>query len=60
LLFGDNNGMNKSKMYKRYRFPAKMIQYAVWLYHRFNLSCRDIEDLLDESEVNVKYEVNRL
>jgi hypothetical protein len=35
-------------MYKRHRFPPEIIQYAVWLYHRFNLSHRDIEDLLAE------------
>jgi len=52
--------MNQSKMYKRYRFPAEIIQYAVWLYHRFNLSHRDIEDLLAEREINVTYETIRL
>jgi transposase-like protein len=31
--------------YKRHRFPSGIIQYAVWLYHRFNVSHRDIEDL---------------
>jgi transposase-like protein len=35
-------------IYKRYRFPPEVIQHAVWLYHRFNLSHRDIEDLLAE------------
>jgi len=33
---------------KRHRFPPAIIQYAVWLYHRFNLSHRDVEDLLHE------------
>ena len=32
---------------RRKRFPPEIIQYAVWLYYRFNLSNRDIEDLLD-------------
>jgi putative transposase len=32
--------------YKRHRFPPDVISYAVWLYYRFNLSHRDIEDLL--------------
>ena len=32
-------------LYKRHRFPSEIIQYAVWLYHRFNMSHRDIEDL---------------
>ena len=30
-------------IYKRHRFPPDIISYAVWLYHRFNLSLRDIE-----------------
>ncbi|MFC3863190.1 IS6 family transposase, partial [Deinococcus antarcticus] len=30
----------------RHRFPKSIIQYAVWLYHRFTLSYRDIEELL--------------
>jgi putative transposase len=33
-------------IYKRHRFPPDIISYAVWLYYRFNLSHRDIEDLL--------------
>ncbi len=52
--------MKKSKLYKRYRFPPEIIQYAVWLYYRFNLSHRDIEDLLAERGVNVTYEAIRL
>ena len=52
--------MNKSNIYKRYRFPSEIIQYAVWLYYRFNLSHRDIEDLLAERGVNVTYEAIRL
>jgi transposase-like protein len=38
--------MTESKMYTRHRFPPEIIQYAVWLYHRFSVSHRDIEDLL--------------
>ena len=34
--------------YKRHRFPPDIISYAVWLYYRFNLSHRDIENLLAE------------
>ena len=47
-------------MYKRYRFPAEIIQYAVWLYHRFNLSHRDIEDLLAQRGIIVSRESIRL
>ena len=53
--------MNKStSKYKRHRFPPEIIQHAVWLYHRFNLSQRDIEDLLAERGITVSYESIRL
>ncbi len=32
--------------FKRYRFPPDVIRYAVWLYFRFTLSIRDVEELL--------------
>ncbi len=47
-------------MYKRHRFPPQIIQYAVWLYLRFNLSHRDVEDLLAERGIIVSYEAIRL
>jgi putative transposase len=46
--------------YKRHRFPPDIISHAVWLYYRFNLSCRDVEDLLAERGINVSYETIRL
>jgi len=46
--------------YKRYRFPPDIIGYAVWLYYRFNLSHRDIEDLLAERGIIVGREAIRL
>jgi putative transposase len=46
--------------YKRHRFPSEIIQHAVWLYYRFNLSNRDIEDLLAERGIDVSYESIRL
>ena len=49
-----------SNPYKRHRFPSEIIQYAVWLYYRFNLSHRDIEDLLSERGIDVSYESIRL
>jgi putative transposase len=53
--------MSKSpNLYKRYRFPCEIIQYAVWLYYRFNLSHRDIKDLLAERGITVSYESVRL
>jgi len=47
-------------MYKRHRFPPEIIQHAVWLYYRFNLSHRDIEDLLAARGIVVSYESVRL
>jgi putative transposase len=52
--------MTQSKIYKRHRFPPEIIQYAVWLYHRFNLSHRDIEDLMSQRGIQVSYEAIRL
>jgi len=42
--------------YKRHRFPPDIISYTVWLYYRFNLSHRDIEDLLAERGITVTRE----
>ena len=50
-------GMN---IYKRHRFPPQIISYAVWLYHRFSLSHRDVEDLLAERGITVSRESIRL
>ena len=49
-----------ANLYKRHRFPAAIIQHAVWLYHRFNLSHRRIEDLFAERGIEVSYESVRL
>jgi len=46
-------------IYKRHRFPPDIISYAVWLYYRFNLSHRDIEDLLAERGITVSREQPR-
>jgi putative transposase len=35
-------------LYRRHRFPASVIAHAVWLYFRFPLNPRMVEDLLDE------------
>lgn len=52
--------MTQPKLYKRHRFPPEIIQYAVWLYHRFSLSHRDIEDLMSHRGIEVSYEAIRL
>jgi len=49
--------MNKRlSLYKRHRFPPEIIQLVVWLYRRFNLSSRDIEDLMAERGIAISYE----
>ena len=45
--------------YARHRFPPEIIQYAVWLYFRFPLSYRDVEDLLSERGIDLSYETVR-
>ena len=45
--------------YARHRFPSGIIQHAVWLYFRFTLSYRDVEDLLAERGIDVSYETVR-
>ncbi len=49
----------KTPSYSGYRFPAEIISHAVWLYYRFCLSFRDVEDLLAERGVIVSYETIR-
>lgn len=44
---------------KGFRFPRSVIGYAVWAYHRFALSLRDVEDLLAERGIKVSYETIR-
>ena len=46
-------------LYRGHRFPGEIISHAVWLYHRFTLSFRDVEDLLAEREIIVSYEAIR-
>jgi transposase-like protein len=45
--------------YRRHRFPAEIIQQAIWLYLRFTLSYRDVEELLAERGLDVSYETVR-
>ena len=45
--------------YRGYRYPAEIISHAVWLYFRFSLSLRDVEELLAERGVTVTYETIR-
>src|SRR5262249_8937336 len=45
--------------YGRHRFPPVIIQYAVWLYLRFTLSYRDVEELLAVRGLDISYETVR-
>ena len=61
-----NKGCGKLDLYGHttfllscYRFPPEIISYAVWLYHRFCLSFRDVEELLAERGVTISYETVR-
>ena len=45
--------------YKRHRFPADVIRHAVWLYFRFTMSFRDVEELLAQRGIEVSYETIR-
>ena len=45
--------------YSRHQFPPEVIQHAVWLYLRFTLSYRDVEDLLAEGGLDISYETIR-
>lgn len=55
-------GMTKRKNspgFKGHRFPSGIIEYAVWLYFRFSLSLRDVEDLLVQRGIIVSHEAVR-
>lgn len=45
--------------YKRHRFPPEIIAHAVWLHVRFNLTLREVEEMLLERGVDVSYETIR-
>ena len=45
--------------YARHQFPAEIIQHAIWLYLRFTLSYRDVEELLAERGIETSYETVR-
>ncbi len=49
----------KPLSYARHQFPPDIIRHAVWLYLRFTLSFRDVEDLLAERGIEVSYETVR-
>ena len=50
---------NRTPSYHGYRYPPEIISHAVWLYYRFCLSFRDVEDLLAERGIIVSHETIR-
>jgi transposase-like protein len=46
-------------LFKRHRFPADVIRHAIWLYFRFTLSFRDVEEFLAQRGIEVSYETVR-
>jgi putative transposase len=48
-----------ASLYKGHRFPPEIIRYCVWLYYRFSLSYRDIEEIMAERGVQLTYETVR-
>ena len=53
------NPLLATHLYKRHRFPAEIISHSVWLYYRFSLSYRDVEELMAERGVTLTYEAVR-
>ena len=51
--------VSKAISFKRHRFPPDIICHAVWLYFRFTLSFRDVEELLAQRGIDVSYETIR-
>jgi putative transposase len=49
-----------SSLYKGYRYPVEIISHCVWLYHRFPLSFREIQEMMMERGVIVSYETIRV
>ncbi|GAC1550665.1 MAG: hypothetical protein NVS2B7_26760 [Herpetosiphon sp.] len=45
--------------YKRHRYPAEIISFTLWLYYRFSLSFRDVEELMAAREIVLSYETVR-
>jgi putative transposase len=51
--------MTTPNPYRGFRFPAEVIEHAVWLYHGFSLSLRDVETILAARGIVVSYETIR-
>src|ERR1700730_15290445 len=51
--------MRSISLYHRHRFPGEIISHCVWLYFRFSLSFRDVEEMLAMRGVSLSYETVR-
>ena len=51
--------MSQCDLYRGFRYPAALISHVVWLYFRFSLSFRDIEELMASRGIFVTYETIR-
>jgi putative transposase len=49
----------RRERYKHHRFPGEIISHGVWLYYRFPLSYRDVQEILFERGIDVTYEAIR-
>jgi putative transposase len=58
-MIGSMTPAPSSPAYKGYRFPAEIISHAVWLYYRFSLSYRDVEELIAARGIVLTYETIR-
>jgi len=58
-MFMRHNPLMKASLYLRHRFPAEIINHCVWLYFRFNLSYRDVEEMMSVRGVTLTYETVR-
>ena len=48
-----------TERYKNHRFPGEIISHGVWLYYRFTLSYRDVQEILFERGITVSHEAVR-
>lgn len=54
-----HNPLMRASLYRRHRFPSEIISHSVWLYFRFNLSYRDVEEMMSVRGVTLTYETIR-
>jgi putative transposase len=59
LVMRHTSLMRSISLYHRHRFPVEVISHCVWLYFRFALSFRDVEEMLEMRGVSLSYETVR-